>query len=90
MKRLDPTNKDSIEICLLMSVGFLGFLRLSELLQLRKSDIRIDREGLMLTIRASKTDQTGRGAQCFIQKTDRSYDATICRIASFFLDVTAQ
>ena len=71
MKRMNPEEERDVELCLLMSLGYLGFLRLSELLTLRKCDVRIEKNGLMLTIRRSKTDQTGRGYCCYIERSNR-------------------
>jgi integrase len=42
-------------------LGFAGAFRRSELAALTRSDIRIDEEGLLVTIRRSKTDQDGQG-----------------------------
>lgn len=45
----------------LMLVGFAGALRRSELVALTMEDVRFEREGLVLLIRRSKTDQEAAG-----------------------------
>jgi integrase len=45
----------------LLLVGFAGALRRSELVGLEMRDAQITREGIVLTIRRSKTDQEGQG-----------------------------
>ena len=45
----------------LLLVGFAGALRRSELVALDTSDLECKEEGVVLTIRRSKTDQTGEG-----------------------------
>lgn len=46
--------------CLLL-IGFCGGLRRSEIVALNMDDIEVTENGLMVTIRHSKTDQTGEG-----------------------------
>ncbi|WP_410173612.1 tyrosine-type recombinase/integrase [Frankia nepalensis] len=46
----------------LLLVGFAGCLRRSELVGLDVADIDVTADGLVLTIRSSKTDQRGEGA----------------------------
>ncbi len=45
----------------LLLVGFAGAFRESELVALRVEDIEFSRTGLIVTVRKSKTDQTGQG-----------------------------
>ena len=45
----------------LLLIGFAGGLRRSELVGLDLADLELVREGLVLTLRRSKTDQEGRG-----------------------------
>lgn len=45
----------------LLLIGFAGALRRSEIVQLKVSDVAFVKEGLELTIRQSKTDQTAKG-----------------------------
>ena len=54
-----------------MCLCFHGFLRISELMQLRKKDIRVDeaRACMELFIRKSKTDQFGVGERTYIFKS---------------------
>jgi integrase len=46
----------------LLLVGFAGCLRRSELVGLDVGDLRVTADGLVLTVRSSKTDQEGAGA----------------------------
>jgi integrase len=46
----------------MVSLGWAGALRVSELCQLQRGDLRADAEGYAITIRHSKTDQLGLGA----------------------------
>ncbi len=45
----------------MLLIGFAGGLRRSELVGLDLADLEFVREGLVLTLRRSKTDQVGRG-----------------------------
>ncbi len=47
----------------LLLLGFASALRRSELVGLDAEDVRFEREGVILTIRKSKTDQERRGAE---------------------------
>ncbi len=48
----------------LILVGFYGAFRRSELVALKWSDVQFVREGMIITIKRSKTDQTGQGFSC--------------------------
>lgn len=50
----------------ILLLGFAGALRRSELAALNVEDLSWSREGLCITIRRSKTDQTGEGSQIAI------------------------
>lgn len=54
----------------LIAIGFFAALRGRELLSIKKDDIKIQEEGLILTIVRSKTDQAGTGQSCAIPKSD--------------------
>lgn len=56
------TTKDIRDRALLL-IGFAGGFRRSELVALNVDDIDSVRQGLVITIRRSKTDQTGEGRQ---------------------------
>jgi hypothetical protein len=53
-------------------VGFTGALRRSELVALDIEDVRWTREGMVLNIRVSKTDQEGRGIEVGIPNGRRA------------------
>lgn len=52
----------------LLLLGFAGAFRRSELVALQVEDLQLRREGLVVTIRRSKTDQEGAGVQLGIPK----------------------
>lgn len=52
----------------LFLVGFLGAFRRSELVALDVADVQITRDGLIVTIRRSKTDQDGEGQKIGIPR----------------------
>lgn len=56
-----PADLRGIRDRALLLVGFAGALRRSELVALTVEDVRDHRSGLVLTIRRSKTDQSGKG-----------------------------
>ncbi len=58
-----PDDSRGIRDRALLLVGFAGGFRRSELVGLEGRDIANEEEGVLLTIRRSKTDQTGQGRQ---------------------------
>ena len=58
----DDTPKGKRDRAILL-VGFAAALRRSELVALDREDIRFTREGLVLTLRGSKTDQESKGVE---------------------------
>lgn len=65
--QLDPV-RDLRDRCLLL-LGFAGGFRRSELVSLRPCDLKITREGVLMSVRSSKTDPTGKGRVVAIRKT---------------------
>jgi integrase len=66
MLRVIPSRLIGIRDRALLLVGFAGAFRRSELVALDFEDVRFTTEGLLLTIRRSKTDQVGEGRQVAI------------------------
>ena len=63
---LKDTNNDIIKMTI-FSLMFYGFLRVSELKNLLRSDVSIENNRtIVLNIRSSKTDPTAKGIQTFI------------------------
>ena len=60
LDRLGTTTRDARDRALLL-IGFSGGFRRSELVGLDHADIEHARQGLILTLRRSKTDQEGAG-----------------------------
>ena len=58
-----------------MTLSYYGFLRISELQNLKFQDIVFDsqEERLILNIRFSKTDQFGKGEKTFVYDNDKEY-----------------
>jgi hypothetical protein len=52
----------------LLSIGFAGAFRRSELVALQVTDLEEVADGYRVTIRRSKTDQTGEGAEIVIPR----------------------
>lgn len=72
----DMNDIENIKMMFYMSLSFFGFLRISELLNLKKKDIIYDPEKnkLILNIRFSKTDQTGQGFNTYLYNNNhKSY-----------------
>ena len=65
-------DRENRRLMLYVVIAFSAFLRISELMNLRKRDIRIDREigRIELLIRRSKTDQYGRGDSTFLFRNE--------------------
>jgi integrase len=59
--------------------GWASALRRSELCSINLGDLEITDEGIVLTIRRSKTDREGKGAKIGIP---RAQDASVCPVAS--------
>ena len=55
-----------LAICL---VGFAGFMRCEELLKLECADVKFKEEGMVLSIRSSKTDQFREGDSLLVGRT---------------------
>src|ERR1017187_9416770 len=56
-----PGNLLGVRDRVLLLIGFCGAFRRSELVALNAADVAVTREGLVVTIRRSKTDQEGEG-----------------------------
>ncbi|MCW2242289.1 tyrosine-type recombinase/integrase [Azospirillum canadense] len=63
----------------LLLLGFAAALRRSELVALERADVRRDERGLLLLIRASKTDQGGEGQEVAVPK---GRSAATCPVAA--------
>lgn len=58
-----PNNEMGARNRALLLIGFMGALRRSELVALDVNDVVVERRGLIVTVKKSKTDQEGRGAR---------------------------
>lgn len=64
----------------LLLIGFAGALRRSELVGLNVEDIEVTDEGMILTIRRSKTDQEGQGQRIAI---DYGINPATCPVRAY-------
>lgn len=80
-RMLDVCGPDKIGVRdrAILSLGFSAGLRRSEIAGLTVDDIEIDPEKMRITIRRSKTDQGGKGAEIVIERTPRS---AFCAVAA--------
>ena len=69
----------------LLTMGWMGAFRRSELVALTVDDVRPAREGLVVRVRRSKADQEGRGAEKGIPHASRS-DLCAVRALAAWLD----
>ena len=60
MLRLVPNDMHGVRDRAILLIGFAGAFRRSELVALDFGDLSFQPEGLLLTLRRSKTDQEGR------------------------------
>jgi len=58
-----PENRQGLRDRAVLLIGFAGGFRRSELTALVVEDVAADRQGLVVTLRRSKTDQEGQGRQ---------------------------
>jgi site-specific recombinase XerD len=61
----------------LLTLGFLGAFRRSELVALNVADLETTREGLLVHVRRSKTDQAGEG---MVKAIPYASDANLCAV----------
>lgn len=80
-----PTTRLGIRDKALLLVGFAGALRRSELVAVTVDDLQYRDEGIVVTLRSSKTDQEGRGRQVAIP---RGRDAMTCPVTALMAWLT--
>jgi integrase len=66
MLRYIPNNLQGLRDRALLTVGFLGAFRRSELVALQAADVQFTPDGLLINLRRSKTDQLGEGRKIAI------------------------
>lgn len=64
----------------LVLVGWSAAMRRAEIAALRVQDVKVTKQGMMITIPRSKTDQTGKGAEVAVP---REKDASHCPVAAY-------
>lgn len=77
-KRVPDEDADKkVRFMAFITTAFLGFMRVQEVLALQVGDVKVEPFGaaMTITIRASKTDQFGKGEQCRVVKTGKPYCA---------------
>jgi len=75
-----PDNLLGVRDRVLLLIGFCGAFRRSELVALDAADVAVTRDGLVVTIRRSKTDQEGEGRKIGIPYAAH---AETCPVRSF-------
>ena len=73
-QKIDKTIFEEVRFFTAMSFAFYGFLRFSELRNLKMNDIKIENDGICLTITQSKNDPLGKGTLCFISKNEQPHN----------------
>jgi len=68
LAQLDDSTPQGVRDRALLVVGFTGALRRSEVVALDFTDVRWTREGIVLHLRTSKTDQEGQGTDVAIPR----------------------
>ena len=66
-----------------MVLGYFGFLRRSELIELTMQDVQFQHDYVMLHIRKSKTDRLGKGAQVAINATSSDGIRILDRVRAY-------
>jgi integrase len=77
MLRMLPDNLLGIRDRALLVMGFAGAFRRSELVALDVADLQFTAEGLLITLRRSKTDQDGEGRQIAIPHGTQAETCTV-------------
>ncbi len=81
-----PTSKIEVRNNALILIGFFGAFRRSELSGLDFNDVKFTNEGVILTLKKSKTNQEGKLEQKFIPQ--RSDKLCPCKALKFWLEIS--
>lgn len=81
-----PTSKIQVRNNALILIGFFGAFRRSELSDLDFNDVKFTNEGVVLTLKKSKTNQEGKLEQKFIPQ--RSDKLCPCKALKFWLEIS--
>ena len=77
VNQIDLTKYYNLRFMTAISLMYYGFLRISELTNLKYNDISIEENGITLNIRISKNDPFGKGCICYIQNSNTPYSPHI-------------
>lgn len=69
---VEPTAIQAVRDAALVAIGYFACLRASELVGLHVDDLNFSKDGVVLSIRASKTDQDGQGLLRGVPRTNGS------------------
>ena len=69
------SNQSFVQTMTATTLMYHGFLRIGELLGLKKNHVKFEENGILLTIIISKTDPEGLTDHCYISNTNTSYSA---------------
>jgi integrase len=81
-----PTSKIEVRNNTLILIGFFGAFRRSELSDLEFNDVKFSNEGVVLTLKKSKTNQEGKLEQKFLPL--RNDKLCPCKALKFWLEVS--
>lgn len=76
-EKSEKENLDDIQFMAISSLCFYGFLRINECMSLLIDDIAFENDRIILTIRVSKTDQTGVRTNVYIHRSEKNYSPFI-------------
>jgi integrase len=86
MLRLIADNAQGVRDRAVLLVGFAGAFRRSELVALDVADLKFQPEGLLITIRRSKTDQEGQGREIAIPHGSHIETCAVSAIEKWLLE----
>jgi integrase len=82
----DDTPKGKRDRAMLL-IGFAAALRRSEIVALNREDIRITREGLVLTLRHSKTDQESAGIEIGVPRGRKPVTCPVIQLEAWLKEL---
>lgn len=75
---IDDNSIEDVEFMTIVSMCFYGFLRINECLSLAPNEVYYDEDGRMIiSVKMSKTDQTGRRVNVYVNQTYTFYSPFI-------------
>jgi integrase len=88
--QIDTDTPQGLRDRALLLIGFAGALRRSELVALNRDDIEIGRQGIVIKIRQSKTDNEGQGQEVAIPRGRRPATCPVTQLEAWLAELGAQ